>query len=105
LKIIEAGMASKKKLSHELTEHIARLGHLELTEEEKDKFTNQMNSILENFEQLAEVNVDGVEPTYHAMEITNIFREDKPKPCLSQEEALKNAPITEEGYIKAGKVV
>lgn len=98
-------MAGKKKLSIELTEHIAQLGHLELTPAEKEKFTNQMNSILENFEQLTEVDLDGVPPTNHPMEVMNVFREDKPQPSLSQEEALKNAPKKEEGFIKAPRIV
>jgi aspartyl-tRNA(Asn)/glutamyl-tRNA(Gln) amidotransferase subunit C len=96
---------SSKKLSIELTEHIAQLAHLELTQEEKIKFTNQMNSILENFEQLKEVNVEGVPPTNHPMDVTNVFREDKPKPSLSQEEALMNAPQKEDGFIKAPRIV
>ena len=97
--------SAKKKLSLEVTEHIAHLAHLDLTEDEKAQFTGQMNSILDNFEQLSEVDVEGVEPTHHAMDITNVFRPDVPKKGLSQEEALKNAPKTDKGYIKAPRII
>jgi aspartyl-tRNA(Asn)/glutamyl-tRNA(Gln) amidotransferase subunit C len=95
----------KKKLSHELTEHIARLGHIELSNADKEQFTNQMNSILEHFEKLNELDVENVEPTHHAMDITNVFREDVPLPSLTQEEALENAPKKEKGHIVAPRIV
>lgn len=98
-------MAGKKKLSVELTEHVAQLAHLELTDQEKAKFTDQMNSILDHFEQLAEIDVSNVVPTNHPMEITNVFREDKPLSSLTQEEALANAPKKEDGFIKAPRIV
>ena len=98
-------MDAKKKLSIELTEHIAQLGHLELTSAEKEKFTTQMNSILENFEMLGEVNLDGVPPTNHPMEVMNVFRDDVPQPSLDQETALKNAPKKEDWFIKAPRIV
>jgi aspartyl-tRNA(Asn)/glutamyl-tRNA(Gln) amidotransferase subunit C len=98
-------MAGKKKLNVELTEHVAQLAHLELTDQEKAKFTDQMNSILDHFEQLAEIDVANVVPTNHPMELINVFREDKPQPSLTQEEALKNAPKKEEGFVKAPRIV
>jgi aspartyl-tRNA(Asn)/glutamyl-tRNA(Gln) amidotransferase subunit C len=103
--MLDAHMGDQKKLSIETTEHIARLAHLELSKAELEKFTGQMNSILGNFAQLAEINVDNVEPTNHPMEVINVFREDKPLPSLSQEEALQNAPKKEEGFIKAPRIV
>lgn len=99
-------MAPKdKKLSKKLTEHIARLAHIDITEEEKDKFTDQMNSILEHFEQLSEVDVENVKATRHPMEITNVFRDDEIKEGLSQEEATENAPEKEDGFIKAPRII
>ncbi len=95
----------EKKLSGELTEHIARLAHIDITEKEKEMFTGQMNSILEHFEQLKEVDTENVEATRHPMEISNVFRKDEVKKGLSQEEATKNAPETEDGFIKAPRII
>jgi len=95
----------KKKLSPELTEKIARLAHLEITDVEKDKFTDQMNSILDYFDLLNEVDVTDIEPTRHAMEMTNVFRKDEAQPGLSHEEVMQNAPKKEEGYFKAPRII
>ncbi len=97
--------ATNAKITPELVEHIARLSLVELTPEEKEKFAKQMNGILEHFDKLAEVNVDGIEPTTHVMDIKNVFREDSPKEGLSQEDALKNASETDNGFIKAPRIV
>ncbi len=95
----------KNKLSSDVTEHIARLAHIELNDDEKETFTTQLNSILENFEILKEVNVDNIKPTRHAMDIEDVFREDKPKKSLSQKKILENVPDKEDGYIKAPRIV
>ena len=99
-------MTSKaSNLSPKLTEHIARLAHLDISEDEKMKFTEQMNSILEHFEKLSELDLSDVVPTRNPMDLTNIFREDVVKKGLSQKEALKNASEEEEGYIKGPKII
>ncbi len=95
----------KKGIDASQIEKIAKLAHLQLTEEEKVKFTAQLGNILDNFAQLSEVNVDGVEPTTHATEILNVFREDKPTPSISQQDALKNANQIEDGFFKAPRII
>ena len=57
-------------------EHVANLARLELTEEEKEQFTGQLNAILKYAEKLNELNTDDVEPTSHVLPITNVMRED-----------------------------
>ena len=96
---------TKKKLSPELTEHIARLAHIELSQDEKEKFTEQMNSILGHFTQLEEVDIEGIEPTTHVMDIKNVFREDVIVKGLTQQQAIENASETQEGHIKAPKII
>jgi aspartyl-tRNA(Asn)/glutamyl-tRNA(Gln) amidotransferase subunit C len=86
-------------------EHISWLASIKISDEEKDEFVEQFNSILEYFHQLDEVETEGIEPTYRVVDLANIFREDKISRSLSQEEALKNAPRRENGYFKSPRIV
>lgn len=86
-------------------EHISWLASIKITDEEKDEFVGQFNSILEYFHQLDEVETEGIEPTYRVVDLANIFREDKTSRSLSQDEALKNAPRRENGYFKSPRIV
>ena len=85
-------------------EHISWLARIKLTEEEKKKFTKQLNSILDYFETLDEVEAD-VPPTHHVLGLTNVFRDDVVGKSISQEDALANAPKTERGYFKGPRIV
>ncbi len=86
-------------------EHISWLASIKITDEEKDEFVGQFNSILEYFHQLDEVETEGIELTYRVVDLANIFREDKTSRSLSQDEALKNAPRRENGYFKSPRIV
>ena len=79
-------------LSPQEVEHIALLARLELSEEERARFTQQLSSILEHFEQLRQLDTSGVAPTSHAIPRENVLREDEPAPSLTSEEALAGAP-------------
>lgn len=86
-------------------EHIARLAKLEFNEEEKEKFTHQLNSILAYVGQLNKLDTSNVEPLSHVIEHGNVFREDVVKPGLGQEGALKNAPAKTKKFFKVPKVI
>ncbi len=86
-------------------EHISWLASIKISEEEREELVAQFNTILEYFQQLDEVNTDGVEPTYRVVDLANVFREDIPRDSLSQEDALRNAPRKEEGYFKSPRIV
>ena len=86
-------------------EHIARLANLEFTDAEKEKFTHQMNQILEYMEKLNSLDTSNVEPLSHVIELSNIFRVDEVKPGVSTEDALKNAPAKNEQFFKVPKVI
>jgi aspartyl-tRNA(Asn)/glutamyl-tRNA(Gln) amidotransferase subunit C len=94
-----------KKVSKERTERLAWLAKIELTEKEKEELTMQLNRILESFRDLDKLELDGVEPTYHALDVTNILREDTPTQCLTQQEALKNGSKLKDGYFVAPKIM
>jgi len=84
--------------------HTAELAKIEISEMEAEKFRKEFESILEYFDILDEVEED-VEPTFQVLPLKNVFREDEPGECLTQDEALKNATHKEEGYFKGPRVV
>jgi aspartyl-tRNA(Asn)/glutamyl-tRNA(Gln) amidotransferase subunit C len=86
-------------------EKVARLARLELSEEEKLTFGNQLEQILTYMEQLNRLDTSGVEPTSHAIPIYNVFREDEVKPSLPQEEVLAIAPDEEDGHFKVPRII
>jgi aspartyl-tRNA(Asn)/glutamyl-tRNA(Gln) amidotransferase subunit C len=76
-------------------DHVARLARLDLTDEEKDRFRRQLGLILEHAEKVGEVAAADVPPTSHPIPRSNVFRPDVPRPGLTHEEALSNAPDSE----------
>jgi len=86
-------------------EHIAQLAMLNLSPVEKEKFTRQLNLILEYMEQLNQVDTTNVEPMSHPLGLTNVFREDEIVPSLPVEESLKNAPDKSGKYFRVPKVI
>jgi len=86
-------------------EYIANLARLEFKEEEKEKFTEQFNRILEYIDKLNELDTTDVEPLYHVIDLKNVFREDIVKESYPREEILKNAPSRTEFFFKVPKVI
>jgi aspartyl-tRNA(Asn)/glutamyl-tRNA(Gln) amidotransferase subunit C len=58
----------------------------------------QLSAILEAVGKVAELDLDGVEPTAHPLDLVNVLAQDEPRPSLSREEALANAPDPEDGF-------
>jgi aspartyl-tRNA(Asn)/glutamyl-tRNA(Gln) amidotransferase subunit C len=86
-------------------EHIAELARLKFSDEELESFTHQLNQILEYVEKLNELDTENVEPLSHPVEGNNAFREDELKPSINREEALKNAPDSDDEFFKVPKVI
>lgn len=86
-------------------DHIARLARLALTPEEKARFAQQLGDVLHHIEQLAKVDVAGVEPTAHAFAVHNVWADDVAQPGLSVEQALANAPAQRNHMFAVPKVV
>ena len=86
-------------------EHVARLARLLLSDEEKEMFAAQLNHILDHAGKIAELDTTDVEPTSHVVPMRNVMREDKAGDCLSQEEALSNAPEKEDGGFVVPRIV
>ncbi len=93
------------KISRKEVEHVTLLARLELTEEEVNQYTEQLNSILEYAEMLQKLDTDKVTPTAHAVQLFNVLRTDEVHPSLPQQEALSNAPEAEDGYFRVPKIV
>jgi aspartyl-tRNA(Asn)/glutamyl-tRNA(Gln) amidotransferase subunit C len=80
--------------------HVARLARLELTDDEIDRFTDQLSAILEAVAKVSELDLSDVEPTAHPLDLVNVWAEDEPRPSLSVDEALANAPERHDGFFK-----
>jgi len=82
------------KLDKELIKHTADLARLKLTDKEIEKFLPQLKEILNAFSKLDEIDTKNTKASFQPVELKNMLREDKIKPCLSQEKALKNSKET-----------
>ncbi|MHB9025092.1 MAG: Asp-tRNA(Asn)/Glu-tRNA(Gln) amidotransferase subunit GatC [Armatimonadota bacterium] len=92
-------------LSREEVEHVALLSRLKLAEEEIERFTGQLNTILGHFEQLTEADTSRIAGTTHVVPMVNVLREDRERPSLPPDEALANAPERRDDLFKVPRVV
>jgi aspartyl-tRNA(Asn)/glutamyl-tRNA(Gln) amidotransferase subunit C len=91
---------SEMAISREEVLHVARLARLELSEDELERFAEQLSAILDAVGKVGELDLSGVEPTAHPLDLVNIWSEDEPRPCLSVDEALADAPDREGGSFR-----
>lgn len=80
--------------------HVARLARLELRDEEIERLGAQLNDILAAVSKVSELDLSDVPPTSHPLDVVNVWGADEPRPCLSPEEALANAPEREGDFFK-----
>ena len=80
------------KISFEEVRHVADLARLEMSPEEVESMTRQLDGILNYVAKLNELDTEGIEPTTHAISIVNAFRDDEARPSLDREDTLSNAP-------------
>ena len=85
--------------------YVAELARLDLAAGEEGRLTGQLNAILEYMGQLAEVDTTGIEPTSHVLPLTNVMRDDLVRECLSNAEALSNAPAADQGHFAVPKII
>ncbi|MDP9189499.1 MAG: Asp-tRNA(Asn)/Glu-tRNA(Gln) amidotransferase subunit GatC [Actinomycetota bacterium] len=77
--------------------HVARLARLRLSDEEVERMSGELSGILEHVERIAELDLDGVEPTTHVIELENVLRPDQPRPSWPREAMLERAPDPADG--------
>ncbi len=75
--------------------HVARLARLRLSDEEVERMTGELSSILDHIERIAALDLEDVRPTSHVVELENVLRADEPRPSLPREVALAEAPATD----------
>lgn len=93
------------RISNEQVKHVANLARLEISEEETEKMTQQLDAIIGFAELLNELDTDHVEPTSHVLDMKNVLREDVPQEGLPQSEVLKNVPDHQDGQIKVPSIM
>jgi aspartyl-tRNA(Asn)/glutamyl-tRNA(Gln) amidotransferase subunit C len=86
-------------------QHVAKLARLTLTDAEAKRYEAQMNDILSYIDTLTRYDLDGVEPTAHAMPVYDVLRMDESRPGFTQEQALSNAPKRLADQIQIPKVI
>jgi aspartyl-tRNA(Asn)/glutamyl-tRNA(Gln) amidotransferase subunit C len=85
--------------------HVAMLARLALTDDQVSRLTAELGSILGHIDELARLDLEGVAPTAHPLEMTNSMRADVQKPCLSRDAALANAPDARDGAFVIPRIV
>ncbi|NQV04667.1 MAG: Asp-tRNA(Asn)/Glu-tRNA(Gln) amidotransferase subunit GatC [Candidatus Omnitrophica bacterium] len=92
-------------ITKDTLKYVANLARVGLTEKELEGFTGQLDRILEYVNKLKTLDVSGLEPTSHVLEMKNVYREDKVKKSLPASEAIKNAPAKKNDLFKVGKII
>jgi aspartyl-tRNA(Asn)/glutamyl-tRNA(Gln) amidotransferase subunit C len=85
--------------------HVARLARLALSDEELERFTSQLASVLEHAADIEALDIDSVPPTAHPFPLANVFREDVPRPCLDRDEVLAQAPEVEADRFRIPRIL
>ena len=92
-------------LSEEQVREVAVLARLGLSDEQITLLTGELSGILAHIEKIGELDLSGVEPMAHAVDVKNVTRPDARRPGLTQEEALSNAPESESGAFVIPRIV
>jgi aspartyl-tRNA(Asn)/glutamyl-tRNA(Gln) amidotransferase subunit C len=84
-------------LDHETVHHVARLARLELSEQEMERMASELSHVLDHIEKIRELDLEGVPPTSHVIDVVNALRADDPTPSLPPDVALAQAPEPVDG--------
>ena len=98
-------MAGEPKITMRDVEHVARLSRLALTDQEKERMRRELDGILSYIDKLRALDTANVPPTSHAVPMTNVMREDEPRPSLAQDEMLANAPERGGEFFRVPKII
>lgn len=94
------------EITTDVVKHVANLARIDIQSEEKaQKFTNELDKIVDYAKQLDELQLSETEPMFHALDLRNVMREDEANEPLSQDEALGNSKSTEDGQFKVPKML
>jgi aspartyl-tRNA(Asn)/glutamyl-tRNA(Gln) amidotransferase subunit C len=93
------------KITRKEVDHVARLARLELSEDEKETMTRQLDRILGYVDKLNELDTSTVEPTSHVIPMLNVMREDEVRPSLAPDDAMSNAPDREDACFRVPRII
>lgn len=96
---------TEPRISREDVQHVARLARLELSEPELVRMQDELSHILAYIDKLRSVDTTGVEPTSHAVPLTNVMREDEPRPSLPRADMLANAPEAAGDFFRVPRII
>ena len=94
-----------KTINEAEVKHVAKLARLNLTNHEVGKFSEQLSAIVDYIQKLNELDTAEVEPLAHCLQVHNVLRQDTPRPSLTNDQALANAPQREDEYFKVPKIL
>ena len=92
-------------ISRDEVVHVARLARLDLTDDEVDRFTDQLAAVLDHVADMGALDTAGVAPTAHPLPLANVLRDDVPGPSLDREEVLAQAPAAEAGRFRVPRIL
>lgn len=98
-------MTQSQIITQEDVRHVASLARIHLNEDEIQRFTVNLESILKYVIQLKSLNTESVEPTSHPLPMENVYRQDEHQITLTQDEALSIAVEKKNGFFKVPKVI
>lgn len=91
-------------LNRDQVRHVAMLARLALEPGDEDFYADQLSGILAHIDRLQELDTDDIPPTAQVVEVTTELREDEPRPGLSIEDALANAPAAVDGFFRVPSI-
>jgi len=94
-----------EKLTDAQVRHVAKLSRLHLSDQEVAQYAERLSATLDYVSKLGELDLDQVEPMVHATDAHNVLREDEPRPSLTVEQVLDNAPDQSPPFFKVPKVL
>ncbi|CAD7781624.1 MAG: Glutamyl-tRNA(Gln) amidotransferase subunit C [Candidatus Methanoperedenaceae archaeon GB50] len=93
------------KITKKEVAHIAELARLSFSGKEMELFTEQLNQILVYMEKLNEIDTSEIKPTYHALDLINVFRDDQIEPSLSTQKVLFNVPQSDKDMVTVPRII
>ncbi len=94
-----------RRLSRDDVLHVARLARLDLTDDEVDRYTDQLGAVLEHAADVEALDTSGVPPTAHPLPLENVLRDDEVRPSLDRQEVLDQAPAAESGRFRVPPIL
>jgi aspartyl-tRNA(Asn)/glutamyl-tRNA(Gln) amidotransferase subunit C len=94
-----------KNIKKEDMEYLGKLARIQLSDEEKEHLQKELKKIIGYISQLDKISTEEIEPTYHVLDITNVFRQDEKRDSLKQEKVFKNAPEKKGQYFRVPRII